>query len=59
MSTKPDCECGHKFDKHRQFSAANYRIGDDYLCKCKKYEEVRNDLQKRPATTIIDKLNLF
>ena len=45
MSIKPDCKCGHTFDKHRQFGVANYCIGDDYLCKCKKYEEVRNDLQ--------------
>jgi len=40
ISTNADCKCGHKPNKHRQFSAANYCIGDDYLCKSRRMEEI-------------------
>jgi hypothetical protein len=39
MSIKQDCKCGHKFDEHRQLEIINYCIGNDFLCKCEKYEE--------------------
>ncbi|MGB6531982.1 MAG: hypothetical protein WBF33_28070 [Candidatus Nitrosopolaris sp.] len=38
MSMNPDCKCGHKFAEHRQLEIINYCIGDDFLCKCEKYD---------------------
>jgi hypothetical protein len=49
MGINADCKCGHKFVEHRQLIVINYCIGDDFLCKCEKYdgkydlEKVRNE----------------
>jgi hypothetical protein len=44
-STNADCKCGHKFVEHRQLKIINYCIGDDFLCKCDKYDG-KYDLEK-------------
>lgn len=46
MSTNADCKCGHKFVEHRQLKIINYCIGDDFLCKCKKYDGKDDEVKK-------------